>query len=164
MTSVMPVSLPASSVVTGETEDVVISCPFWSQMDVLAPTYRCFPCMIAVDGRDRSAFRIIGSRWRDSRYCATSPLRRGAMRCRLDRRGRNATWSARSPDNAMRMPQRTDDGFLAYSFVECTHRYGYAAIKKLDNRNGQSLGYICAIVSPMIRMPVSMSAASGAQS
>lgn len=78
-----------------------------------------------------SAFRIIGSRWRDSllRHLATTP---GAMRCRLDRPGHaTTTWSA----NAMRMPQRTDDGFLAYSFVECTHRCGYAAIKKLDNRN-----------------------------
>jgi len=41
-----------------------------------------------------SAFRIIGSRWRDSllRHLATTP---GAMRCRLDRPGHaTTTWSA----------------------------------------------------------------------
>lgn len=74
-----------------------------------------------------------------TRYCATSPLRQGQCDAgsigsigQITQRPRGLP---RSPDNAMRMPQRTDDGFLAYSFVECTHRCGYVAIKKLDNRN-----------------------------
>ena len=72
-----------------------------------------------------------------TRYCATSPLRQGQCDAgsigQVTQRPRGLP---RSPDNAMRMPQRTDDGFLAYSFVECTHRCGYVAIKKkLDNRN-----------------------------
>lgn len=100
---------------------------------VLTPTYRCS----RMYGPRPVPYFASSARDGMTRYCATSPLRQGQCDAgsigQITQRPRGLP---RSPDNAMRMPQRTDDGFLAYSFVECTHRCGYVAIKKkLDNRN-----------------------------
>lgn len=109
-----------------------------------------------------SAFRIIGSRWRDSllRHLATTP---GAMRCRLDRPGHaTTTWSA--PVRPTTLCACHSELMMASSLIHSSNApidVGMQPSKKLDNRNEPVTWLHLCYRLAMIRMPVSMSAASG---
>ena len=118
--------------------------------------------MIPVDGRDR--FHISHHRLAMARL-VTAPPRHYARGNAIPAR------STRSRNDHVVCPARPTTLCACHSelmmlprlFIRRMHSSMWVCSHQKNSTTAmsQSLGYICAIVSPMIRMPVSMSAASG---